>query len=44
MKPNSKSIKTKIDKRFAKMMTDSSFKTGSAVDRYGREVDQNQDN
>ena len=34
--PNSKLTKTKIDDRFAKMMTDKRFSIDGVVDKYGR--------
>lgn len=38
MAPSSKLTKVKIDKRFNKMLTDSSFNTTSKIDRYGRQI------
>lgn len=42
--PSSKMTKVKIDKRFSKMLKDPSFNTSSAIDRYGRTVNENSKN
>ena len=42
--PGSKITKVKIDKRFSKMLNDPSFKTTSKIDRYGRTVNQQDEN
>ena len=41
MAPSSKVTKVQIDKRFSKMLKDSSFNATSSIDRYGRKVDPN---
>ena len=44
MAPSSKVTKIKVDKRFNKMFTDASFKSTSKIDRYGREIDEEENN
>ncbi|RKF60419.1 Pre-rRNA-processing protein esf1 [Erysiphe neolycopersici] len=39
--PSKKSTRTKIDKRFSRMLTDEDFYNSATVDRYGRKVDGN---
>jgi hypothetical protein len=39
MAPSSKLAKTKVDKRFSKMLKDPSFNSTTNIDRYGRTID-----